>query len=136
MFDYARFYMTHVDVYLTLGFHLFWVRPNRKPYATTAPDTKSHGFKDASNDKEVVLVQLKHVLETYPESPPVLAISTGPSGLYVLDIDQKHGKNGVESYRLLTQHFGKHVSTCGVADRRNNFPAWKPFHTDQIGCKA
>lgn len=67
-----------------LGAHVFPVHP-----VTSAPLTKS-GFKDASSD-------VPTVREMFRGLDAKVGVATGASGLVVLDVDRKNGKDGFQS---------------------------------------
>jgi hypothetical protein len=71
---------------IELGFAVFPVNPDTKhPYTT-------HGHLDASRDVEEVAVWFS---VDHPNA--VVGVHAGASGLVILDLDKKNGKNGFES---------------------------------------
>jgi hypothetical protein len=82
------------------------------------PYTKN-GFKDASLEESVITAWW----EKYPHA--LIGIACGPSNLFVLDIDTKHGKNGIDTFmglgiddsgalHSITPSGGLHIVFSGV----------------------
>jgi hypothetical protein len=73
----------------------------------------THGFRDASNDPEII----RSWWEKWPEA--LIGVSTGPSGLAVLDVDVKfEGKYGPDTlaalgHSLLCETWIAHTSSGG-----------------------
>lgn len=95
--------------YAEHGYPVFPCRPDKKPYT-------AHGFHDASRDPE----QIRQWWTTLPMA--MIGIPTGwASGLLVLDIDRKKGKDGFatlkaagrdipdDTPRVITPSGGMHI---------------------------
>jgi len=89
-----------IEQLLDRGMHLFFVNKDKKPYWW------SHGWKDGTNDKKALYDLCTRVYGGSAEVNvsqrfPQLAIATGPSNLFVIDVDNKPGKNGFETLETL-----------------------------------
>lgn len=75
-------------------------------YATRKTPLTRHGWKDSSRDPEII----KALWTSYPAAN--IAVATGePSGVVVLDVDMKKGKNGEAALAGLEQQHGEIPST-------------------------
>lgn len=96
------------------------------PFSDLAPQLAASGlfvFPASSETKAPLLkgwekkatrdaVQIETWAREYPDCRP--AVACGPSGLIVIDLDMKHGKNGIETWRTLCAQHGPAPDTFTV----------------------
>lgn len=93
--------------YAARGWHVFPLVPHTKIPMGSAKEllsyaghTFAHGFKDATTSPDVIRA-------CWLANPSAnIGISTGPSGLVVIDVDVKDGKRGAASFRRLEALYG------------------------------
>lgn len=79
---------TFALAYAAKGYHVFPCGPDKKPLT-------EHGFKDASTDAEVV----RAFWECHPDAQ--VGVDCGRTGIAVVDLDKKNGKDGVAAFEAL-----------------------------------
>ena len=98
--------LVDLEQLIEMGFYLFPVDKNKKAL-------KTDWENEARNDIRIVESMLKNRERKGLE--PQLAIACGPSGLFVLDVDVKNGKNGYEPLTELEAKYGQLPATVTVS---------------------
>jgi len=129
MLELRKDIVSEIEVYIKeLGFAVFPCKNSADPNIAKHPFTKN-GFKDALKDFKNAI----ELFSQYSYNDPLIGIATGKiSNLFIMDVDNKDGKQGDKSLIELENKYGKLpespiVQTPSI-NTKPNLPQKNGFH--------